>query len=315
MNNFRQQAAAAVAAGQGTVRTENASPMNMNMPGGRMNQAQVRAAQMGMQTFPQQGAAPYGAKIPGQHMMVEQSGAPGAPGMAHPAQKNRNMNALQDYQMQLMLLEKQNKKRLDIARNGSAELQLMEHKSPGASPGLNTKPLPVITAAKVKKYVAAKRGRKPSTNGVTPQASDDSRGTLKKEYTTPLTPATDNEPNKKKRKNGESPKKEKPVAKKDKLPPKKKDLFKAEDNAEFSEERADEGTDYFHASLADGDKMMAVDILGGNGQGENNFFSSGGNSSIDDIEFDFRLFLDGGDNGLNENMNGFNWGNPIEGAE
>ena len=46
------------------------------------------------------------------------------PGNVNNSNPNRNMNALQDYQMQLMLLEKQNKKRLDIARN-SGDVNLL----------------------------------------------------------------------------------------------------------------------------------------------------------------------------------------------
>ena len=54
-------------------------------------------------------------------MQMNVNGASGATGGANGA--NRNLNALQDYQMQLMLLEKQNKKRLDIARDGGANEQ------------------------------------------------------------------------------------------------------------------------------------------------------------------------------------------------
>lgn len=358
MNNFRQQAAAAVAAGQ-MPRGDKGSPMAMNMPNPRMNQAQaVRQAQVtGMQQFPQQNmvnggpmpGGPYGPKMPDQQIVVDpNTGAmiPGPP-MNQPVQKTRNTNALQDYQMQLMLLEKQNKKRLDIARNGnvdgSAVLQMnqpvhMEQHlakvSPAPSPTLNTKPLPVTNTTKPKK-APAKRNTKANANGVTPQSSGTdstdasnthSNASLKKEYATPLTPTTDPETNRKKRKgsNVDSPKKQHKSAatgaKKDKAPPKsKKDNFKNEGNGDKHDPSAqaavDGPNDYFHTAVPDGDKMISVDILGANGQGETNFFSSGGNSSIDDIDFDFRLFLDGGDNALNESMNGFNWGNPIEGED
>lgn len=366
MNNFRQQAAAAVAAGQ-MPRGDKGSPMNMNMnmnmnmamANPRMNQAQaVRQAQMsGMQPFPQQnvvnGAAmpaggPYGPKIPDQHMVVDPATGVMIPGPAvnQSVQKNRNTNALQDYQMQLMLLEKQNKKRLDIARNGNVEgsvpllmaqpVHMEQHLakvSPAPSPTLNTKPLPV-TATKPKK-APVKRNAKANANGVTPQSTGTdstetsnkhSNASLKKEYATPLTPTTDAETTKKKRKGSqaESPKKQHKssvgASKKDKAQAKqKKDGFKNEDNGENidapAQSTVEGANDYFHTTVSDGDKMISVDILGANGQGETNFFSSGGNSSIDDIDFDFRLFLDGGDNALNESMNGFNWGNPIEGED
>lgn len=52
-----------------------------------------------------------------------------------PQSNNRNINALQDYQMQLMLLEKQNKKRLDIARNsGSADPNALASLTAGMLP-------------------------------------------------------------------------------------------------------------------------------------------------------------------------------------
>lgn len=47
------------------------------------------------------------------------------------APNGRNSNALQDYQNQLMLLEKQNKKRLEIARNNGSDSNLTASNGPG----------------------------------------------------------------------------------------------------------------------------------------------------------------------------------------
>lgn len=98
---------------------------------------------------------------------------------------NRNLNALQDYQMQLMLLEKQNKKRLDIAKNNGMEAQISINSSmlpPGQlqsdmrsqqnlqrgspttimnSPVTNTEPSPNLAK---KKDFAPKKSRKSSYN-------------------------------------------------------------------------------------------------------------------------------------------------------
>lgn len=122
---------------------------------------------------------------------------------------NRNLNALQDYQMQLMLLEKQNKKRLDIARNNGGENpqqqpmlppqtnqpmanpnnnggsnnhtpDLPSKPSPAPSPIIANKPSPSgANGGKRKKDAPAKRGRKPSSTN-TNSSSNSS-------HTTPIT--------------------------------------------------------------------------------------------------------------------------------
>lgn len=235
-------------------------------------------------------------------------------GMAS-VQQNRNSNALQDYQMQLMLLEKQNKKRLDIARNNGSDgaIQGPPKASPAPSPVLNNKTLP----GKGKKPTARRNRKASTTLDATTTTGGSAGGVLKKEYTTPLTPAAEVETKRKRKSTSapDSPKKAKG----------KKDTKKKKDDKDLSD--GDEGkrgetnsTDkmpppsaaYFSSTIAN-DKMVTVDILGGGA--ETNFFSSGGNSSIDDIDFDFNLFLDSGDNGLTETIGGFNWGNLIEGAD
>lgn len=84
-----------------------------------------------------------------------------------------HLSALQDYQKQLVLLEQQNKKRLDIARLG-ADMQGMP--PPKALPA----PLPVLNGKTLPKLRKQKRLRKGST-AEEPKA----------DYQTPLTPAAD----------------------------------------------------------------------------------------------------------------------------
>lgn len=143
---------------------------------------------------------------------------------------NRNLNALQDYQMQLMLLEKQNKKRLDIARNNGNENGQQQptmlppqsnqpttnttnsnHNTPALPPKPSPAPSPIIgnkpspsgsNGGKRKKDAPAKRGRKPSATN-TNSSSNSTHTTpitapapapntlLKKEYNVPLTPASE----------------------------------------------------------------------------------------------------------------------------
>ncbi|KAF8002321.1 hypothetical protein HF325_003286 [Metschnikowia pulcherrima] len=80
--------------------------------------------------LPYQGNMPNGAAMSPPYVTGNVMGN-GMP-MASNAQSGRNSNALQDYQMQLMVLERQNKKRLDIARlNGTTEspvaMQQVQH--------------------------------------------------------------------------------------------------------------------------------------------------------------------------------------------
>lgn len=255
--------------------------------------------------------------------------------------------------MQLMLLEKQNKKRLDIARgNGAADLNLsmqlvpqqqmqikQQHPpkaSPAPSPVQNNKPSPITAAGKAKKALAPKRNRKPSAtaNTSTPQGTGadlgpalsngrPAGGVTKKEYSTPLTPAAETD-NKKKRKgsSGESPKKQGKVAsnaKKEKTTPKpkKEDTKPNGEVADLEEDKLDsEGAKmappsaaYFPGTLGGTDKMISVDILGGDSS-DGNFFNT--NNGIDDFDFSF---FEGNDGGLSDSITAFSWNNPIEGRD
>lgn len=390
MNNLRQQAvaaqqhqqhqqhqqgpaaaavasiAAAAAAAANPHSREGAGPANFNGP--RMNQGRpVRPVQQLSMVNMQQQYPPQNMVnavtpgnlvqqgVPGQTMGAgnNNSGGMGAMPMNQPMQATRNTNALQDYQMQLMLLEKQNKKRLDIARSGTADVNLnmqqiqqplqmgLQHQakaSPAPSPSSNNKFSPVNATAKPKKAAPVKRGRKSSNVGSTPQSAGPENGAagsngrttggpMKKEQTTPITQAAEVD-NKKKRKSttGDSPKKlskntnannkEKstPKLKREEAPKADNDglEFVDQKNADTSDsdKMPPPSTSYFLSSLSN-DKMT-VDILGG-GNGDANFFNPSGGSGIDDMDFNF-LFLEGGDNGLNDTI-GFNWGNPIEGGE
>lgn len=224
MNNLRQQAVAAQhhhpqqqpVPGQHNSQDVSSHSSPSNVP--RMN-PQIAQAQNGVQPFQQaqqpmingngQAQATFGQPQAHMGIRMNSNGKPAVPGnqgdnmsIANPnpndngAPANRNMNALQDYQMQLMLLEKQNKKRLDIARNnGTADpnglmalnpgvmppqAQLQQHAnsqnqnaSPAAivnSPVVNSRPSPTANnaaaVAKRKKDPPAKRGRKPSATSV-----------------------------------------------------------------------------------------------------------------------------------------------------
>lgn len=266
--------------------------------------------------------------------------------------QNRNTNALQDYQMQLMLLEKQNKKRLDIARNSSAgdlnsmpQMQQVQQDggmmqqglqnappkaSPAPSPVLNNKNLP---STKSKKATTAKKATKASAAAAASGASARSSmsGGVKRENITPLTPAADSDFTNKKRKGStsDSPAKKassKAGVKKEEEKSKKKseeksdsqliegiDLDKKPDGQD--EDKFQPSSAYFHASLGGNDKMVSVDILGGATNGDNNFFNSAVTSGMDDVDFEFNNFLDSADAGLNDSITGFNWGNPIEGGD
>lgn len=377
-------AVAAAAASQPQGR-ENGSPVNMSMnvnmnaPGripqvqgqqGQQAQGQQGQGQQGrvarpvqphmgaMQPFPQlvNGGAmsPAYASQPPNHSMVPgngngNGGPPHGP-MLQNMNQNRNSNALQDYQMQLMLLEKQNKKRLDIARgNGTTDMNLalqlgqqmqikQQHPpkaSPAPSPVQNNKPSPGANGAKAKKPPVAKRSRKSSiaTSGSTPLNTSDANQmppngrpsgvAAKKEYVTPLTPAADVDSSKKKRKStsGDSPKKQQKgatAAKKEKPASKvKKEESKANGEIDTFEEAKLE---------TDGEKMpppAAAFFPGTVGANDKMMSvdilgadSADGNyfatsSGMDDFDFSF---FDGGD-GIGDTIPNFGWNNAIEGAD
>lgn len=267
---------------------------------------------------------------------------------------SNSTNALQDYQMQLMLLEKQNKKRLDIARltgNGDAAVgQIIQmpsgtaqlKNSPIPSPGTNNKASPNPSSLNSAKK-AVKRGRKTSfsSNAVSPlttASAEASTSSLngrstgigpKKDIPAPLTPAAESEGGKKKRKNTgtdtTTKKSAKPTIKKEKPAPKTKKSSTVKNDADASDnnktkpDSADSAKmpppgGSFYQTISS-EKTMSVDILSSGNSGEGVFLGTGGNSTIDDVDFDFNLFLDGGDVGLNDGLTGFNWGNPIEGAD
>lgn len=358
---------------------ESGSPltMNMNAPRGKQQARQVRPPQQNqnmMQAFGQPSNMVDGSVGSPLAMSNPQPGAKAGPG-ANVAPKvpsgppNRNSNALQDYQMQLMMLEKQNKKRLDIARNtGGGDLGIMPQMqqlppggatvlmenlappkaSPAPSPNLHNKASPMSGGAgKAKKTQPGKKGRKPSainttgagSNGSssvanTPGSTSGIGGGVKKENVTPLTPAAEVDmSNKKKRKSLAAKSPAKKVAtgkdKNDESGPAKKELDDdrfdpdimdasgLDKKPDFTDDdtRGQPSSMYFQ-SLGGNDKMISVDILGGSGGGDgSNLFNTGGNSGIDDIDFEFNNLLDGGDGGLNDSITGFNWGNPIEGSD
>lgn len=386
MNNLRQQVAALQQPMQGMAptgvivsnpgvngRDSEGSPItNPRMNGARSRMVSLQGVQL---QFPQQNMEtdntlfaqqPVGQNLV--HMSNNPNSIPNGNGTMNGANVNLNMaqmgqsmlpasnlNALQDYQMQLMLLEKQNKKRLDIARvtggtdgNGiqmSIPVGQPPHMkaSPVPSPSLNTKSSPNPNSlASTKKPVKRNRKLSASSNAASPHTSAPSDGpnngsnsraasnAPKKEYVSPLTPAAESD-SKKKRKNtgGEATTKKaaKPAVKKEKATPKlKKAVEKGDAETNDSTEKKLDSSDSskmpppppggsFYQNIGN-EKVMNVDILGSGGNpSEGNFFGTGGNSSIDDVDFGFNLFLDGGDVGLNDDLTGFNWGNPIEGND
>lgn len=380
MNNLRQQAVAAqqqpiqgmgpnagvmlnaVMANTGVADSNSMNPQRVINGRSRM------ASQQNIQLqFPQQNTSNDGTLYPQQHMgqgvvsmnsngtMSNGNAANGNISMSQMAQSMLpagNNNALQDYQMQLMLLEKQNKKRLEIARlsgNGdgtgvTAQLPPSQQQIkalPIPSPSLNNKASPNPNTLNSTKKVA-KRNRKtssasavasPLTLNNSESAGNGSSGPgsmPKKEFTTPLTPAAESDSSKKKRKSTAndtaSKKAAKAPVKKEKATPKiKKAVPKSETEQPPSEtnDKKSESSDSskmpppggsFYQTISS-DKMIGLDILGGGTNSDGNFFGAGGSSSIDDVDFDFNLFLDGGDVGLNDGLTGFNWGNPIEGGD
>lgn len=279
----------------------------------------------------------------------------GASGVEQPHnQQHRNSNALQDYQMQLMLLEKQNKKRLDIARNSSAgdlnsmsQMQQVQQEgsmiqpnmqaappkaSPAPSPVLNNKNLPSIS--KGKRGQTGKRNSKAGASSNNASGGVSGRNSVsgaKRENVTPLTPAADVDSSNKKRRSSSSDSPAKKAAnsktsikRDEENKPKKQeennsDIIEEVDldkknEMDNDEDKLQASSAYFHASLGGNDKMVSVDILGG-ANGENNFFNSAVASGMDDVDFEFNNFLDSADAGLNGSITGFNWGNPIEGGD
>lgn len=359
-------------------------PMNGGTPV-QYNQAQppVLVSRMNSVSGPKNGT---GAETP-----IMMSQGPSNPGSAGPVATpggaggppNRNMNALQDYQMQLMLLEKQNKKRLDIARsNGGTDISLLNalnasmlpphvqqqgmqpnsqppqqqvpaKSSPAPSPVINNKLSPSSSAGnKRKKEPPAKRGRKPSaasvnangsnvamtpgssapgsinntssnaSNHPTPGSINTNAPGLIKKDNSPLTPNAEVDSLKRKRKNAagsDSPKKQ--AITKSAGAKKEKSIKEVDESSVKKEDDPSKmpPPSAFN-SVGQSGQIFPVEILGGNPSGDQNFFggSNPSNGGLDDIDFDFNLFLDGGaDNGLNDSISGFNWGNvdTIEGSE
>lgn len=264
--------------------------------------------------------------------------ATGTVSMAYMAQSmlpSSSTNALQDYQVQLMLLEKQNKKRLEKARlNGFSDSQMPS--AGGQQPKISPIPSPIPKASpNPAAALAGKKGKRGlkqsvSSEGISPStaetegsgSSNGRTGAVKKECAVPPTPAAEGEPQKKKRKNNSelTKKATKPDVKKEKLTPKLKKaaISKSEPDAKESYKRGMEsrmptpgGSLY---QPIGNEKMINVDILG-SGSGEGMFFGTGASLNIDDVDFDFNLFLDSGDVGLNDSLTGFAWGDPIEGGE
>lgn len=260
-------------------------------------------------------------------------------------QQNRNTSALQDYQMQLMLLEKQNKKRLDIARNSSAgdlnsmpQMQQVQDgnvmqpniqnappkASPAPSPVLNNKNLP--SGAKNKRAQPTKKNSKVGPPSAANNARSNVAGGMKRENAAPLTPAADADFSNKKRKSSTS---DSPAKKNNKAGVKKEDekKVKPSDKSEAplieeidldkkpdmapNDDKFQGSSAYFHSSLSGNEKL----VLGGATAGDTNFFNSAVTSGMDDVDFEFNNFLDSADAGLNDSITGFNWRNPIEGGD
>lgn len=277
-----------------------------------------------------------------------------ANGLSHMTQlmlPGNNSNALQDYQMQLILMEKQNKMRLEMTRlngsiDGSSQITQMSAASPQQiksspipSPRLSSKPSPnSIAHGSNRKIVKWSRKQSISSTGASPPTTSGTEGpgstnngrstgaAPKKEFTTPLTPAAESEVIKKKRKGSSiyvsnkkavkaPPKKEKPTTKF------KKTTFKGDVELLEGEKKFEPSDsakmpppgELFYQNH--NDKMVNPDFIGANGNPDGNFFGTGSNLSIDDVDFDFSMFLDDGDVVLNDGLTGFNWTNPIEGGD
>lgn len=368
-------AAAAAAAAAQNARMQNGQPLNSNINYNGQDPLQFNPQQQQQQQHhPQQPQQHQQGPPPGQMMRMNSvSKAGGQPMAGSPmlvnngngvnvnANTSRNMNALQDYQMQLMLLEKQNKKRLDIARsnggdaipgqntmfppqeglpNGSTHNTpaIPSKPSPDPSPVIGNKPSPG-NGAKRKKEPAVKRGRKasnplaPNSAHTTPiTAPAPAPSLLKKEYNTPLTPASEDNSTtaaKRKRKNTgtDSPKKQVQPSTAGK---KAKNGAGAKDTVKKKEEDIKAGasktnmpppsTTVFQNNIGQLDQIFP-EILGGLSNTDQTFFggAGSGNGGLDDIDFDFNSFLEGtaGDGGMGDGIGGFSWGNvdAIEGGD
>lgn len=302
---------------------ESSSPLpgNMNAPRGKQQGRPIRPPQ-NQNMMPYQQPSMDGS-VGSPLAMGNPPAKPGSVQTIGPknpqGQPNRNSNALQDYQMQLMMLEKQNKKRLDIARNtGGQEMngmpvQLplggmqMENQappkaSPAPSPHLNSNPSPMSGAAKPKKAQPGKKGRKPNSgangaasvtatpnqaNGVVPQNG-------KKDSITPLTPAAETDiTSKKKRKSStaKSPAKKPATVKEvkeegpkkesdDKFDPEIMEAGSLDKKPEFPDDNSSsQPSSMYFQSLGGNDKMISVDILGGSGNGDGSHLFNSGGNS------------------------------------
>lgn len=339
----QQAAAAAVAAAAAAASQPQSHDDNMGNGKGKQTRPirpQLRSAASGMQHQ----FAPHGGMSPmnysGQMIRQGQNGANNGLDQNQGNQQNRNTSALQDYQMQLMLLEKQNKKRLDIARNSSAgdlnsmpQMQQVQDGnvmqpsiqnapskvSPAPSPVLNNKNLPSF--AKGKRAQPAKKNTKAGSVSGGANVRSNMAGGVKRENATPLTPAADADFSNKKRKSSTS----NSPAKNSKGGPKKEEekKVKPDDTSdapiieEIDLDKKPEDDDkfqssaYFHGTLSGNDKL----VLGSAAGSDPNFFNSAVASGMDDVDFEFNNFLDSADAGLNDSITGFNWGNPIEGGD
>lgn len=379
MNSFRQQAAVAL---QQLGSSQGQESSNNNSPAQRMNTQvtpQIQPAPQPRNSIglvqPGQQAMMHGPQVansfnpiqPPNNIKVENKSAfmnnSDNVALLNPNDNNnsavnapnkRNMNALQDYQMQLMLLEQQNKKRLDIARNNgntdpngiismsSGMLPPQQPQQPNqpvqkgsssnvSSPVINNKPgNPSLNTNKRKKEPPNKCGRKPSTvgnlnNGVVPGSSNNSIGSGpvnggNVSYSTPLTPASE-APNETKRKRKsvvsvESPNKQPS----NRLSSAGKDNVIQEEPHNDKKEDANTHLNVPETTTQHNEKGFAVEILGNNHNENPSYFDSGNPNigGLDDIDFDFNQFLDGtSEHPLNDSIGGFNWGNvdAIENAD
>lgn len=242
---------------------------------------------------------------------------------------SRNLNALQDYQMQLMLLEKQNKKRLDIARNsGNGDAAMpppgQVKASPHAnSPVINNKPSPGAAAAKRK--APATRKKKASVAGVgdgdefsgdkavKPKAEADAAAARGfKDDSVPLTPVSETPIDSKRKrdagKTSESPKRAAKKAAKEKDPKDKPEDDEAFDaNGDAFPGQSMHGSFAMSAPFPDLldptlEHLLPVEVTDG-AHADTALFGSASHG----LDFDFNLFLDGGPD--NDGIASFNWGN------
>lgn len=104
---------------------------NQGMPNGLMNTGVIpNQGDMMPQLHDGQGLVPMQEYYPGNGQVQMR------PGMQTPGGQNGGNHALQDYQMQLMLLEQQNKRRLMLARNEQQQDTLAREGQPGMQPNM-----------------------------------------------------------------------------------------------------------------------------------------------------------------------------------